>query len=160
MLTTTKIKWLGSITLAGIFVILALIGGDWGTTYTANASVNANPTITSILPSKVPVRSPNKVVVIYGSIEGTEDDTAVRFTGNGYDQMLHPPEVYPDGLSVTVTDTLMTVPTVYTVTVVTSGREEGHTIPELPIWPFDLVSNVLTFTVFQADEYFLPIINR
>jgi TRAP-type C4-dicarboxylate transport system permease small subunit len=45
MLTTSKVKWFGSILLASILLILALIGGKWGTDYSASASVNATPII-------------------------------------------------------------------------------------------------------------------
>ena len=162
MLSTPKIKWLVSIILAGILLVLTLTVGDWGTNYSANAMGVPVPIINSILPSRMPVRSPDKVVVIGGSIFGTENDTAVRFSevGGGFDQTLHPPEVYEYGTSVNVTSTMMTEATVYTVTVIISGRPEGVTIPELPVWSFDLVSNELTFTVFQAQETFLPLMNR
>ena len=54
MLATSKIKWFGSIILAGILLVLALMGGNWGTNYSASASVNAAPVINSIQPSDSP----------------------------------------------------------------------------------------------------------
>ena len=43
MLATSKIKWFGSIILAGTLLVLALMGGKWGTIYSASASVNVAP---------------------------------------------------------------------------------------------------------------------
>ena len=162
MLTSTKIKWLGSITLAGILVILALMGGDWGKDFKANASEAPLPVITRLIPDRMPVRSPDKVIVVEGYIPGNEHDTAVRFSGSYFDDMLHPPEVYEFGTSVNVTDTLMTEATVYTVTVVISRwpPPDGPTIPHLPITMYDDVSNVLTFTIFPVNEFFLPVISK
>jgi hypothetical protein len=160
MLTSYKLKWLGSITLSSVILVMALLGGDWGTNYTANASVNANPIIYLVQPSKVPARSPDRVIIISGLNFGTTADTGVRLTGDGFDNILYPITVEPNALSVTVEDIYLTVPTAYTLTVVISGRPEGHTLPELPLWPFDLQSNPLSFSVFQAEEYFLPIIKR
>jgi hypothetical protein len=160
MLTANKIKWLGSIILAGVLLVLALMGGDWGTNFTASASANADPIIYLIQPSTVPVRSPSRVIVVSGLNFGTRDDTAVRLSGGGIDNILYPINVQSNGLSVTVEDIYMTESTVYSLTVVISGRPDGHTLPELPLWPFDLQSNALDFTVFQAEEYFLPMISH
>jgi hypothetical protein len=158
MLTTTKIKWLGCIIIAGVLVMLALIGGNWGKDYTANAQVENDPIIYAVLPPRVPVRSPDRVIVVAGLYFGTITDTWVRLNGNGVDVVLRPISIESDGVSVIVTDTLMTEPVVYNLTVV---RSIPGTIPKGPFDPlWDVQSNVLDFTVFQAEEYFLPIIKH
>lgn len=160
MLTQPKIKCLVSIILAGFLLALALLGGNWGMSYTAEASTNADPFLASISPSRVAARSADKVIVAYGLNFGVITDTGFRLTDSDYDNILLPISVVPNGLSVRIDSALLTEPTVYTTTVVVSGREEGHTIPVLPLWPFDLQSNPLLFTVFEPDRMFMPLIQR
>jgi hypothetical protein len=158
MITANKLKWLGSIILAGVFLVMAVIGSDWGTNYTANASVNADPIIYLIQPPKVPVRSPDKIIVVSGLNFGDKDNTGVRLSRDGFDTVLRAIDVGGGGISVSVTNTLMTETTVYTLTVV---RSDYPSIPSVPLYPeWDHESNSLPFTIFQAEEYFLPIIRR
>jgi hypothetical protein len=157
MLATTKIKWLTSIILAGILLGLALMGGKWGTSYAATSD-GPSPIIYSVLPPKVPVRSLDKVIVVAGLYYGGNTNTGVRLQGNNFDKVLHTIAVQDNAISVLVTDTLMTEATVYTLTVV---RSDADTVPVIPLVPpYDHESNPLDFTVFQAEEYFLPIIRR
>jgi hypothetical protein len=157
MLATTKIKWLASIILAGILFCLALTGGKWGTSYAATAD-GPDPLIYSVLPPKVPVRSPDKVIVVAGLYFGGPINTGVRLQGNDFDKVLPTIAVQGNAISAVVTDTLMTEVTVYTLTIV---RSDAGTIPVVPLMPpYDHESNPLTFTVFQAEEYFLPIISH
>ena len=51
MSVTSKIKWLASIVLAAVLLTLALMGGKWGTSYTANAGVYVAPIIDVIRPN-------------------------------------------------------------------------------------------------------------
>ena len=66
MPTTSKLKWFGTIILAGILLGLGLIGGTWGTDYSASASVNAPPIIEYIIPEVVPYGSPDIRMIIHG----------------------------------------------------------------------------------------------
>jgi hypothetical protein len=156
MFATSKIKWFGSIIFASFLIALALTGGNWGTNYAAGASINANPIINEIFPSKVPAGSPNTVIVVSGSGFGDVTNTGVRLLNSGYDNILHPIQVYPDALSVTVPDTLLTVPTTYILSVVRSTYPSVPTIPLIPAW--DVESNSLPFVVFQAKYLYLPIV--
>ena len=125
MLTTTKFKWLVSIILAGTMLVLALMGGEWGKNYTANAQVENAPIIYAVLPPSVPVRSPNRIIVVAGLYFGDEIDTWVRLNGNGVDVVLRPVGIEPGGVSVIVTDTLMTETVVYSLTVVKSDSSHS-----------------------------------
>ena len=157
MLSVTKIKWLASIIMAGILLSLALMGGRWGTSYAATED-GPDPLIYSVLPPKAPVRSPDKVIVVAGLYFGDQTNTGVRLQGNGFDKVLPTIAAQDNAISALVTDTLMTEATVYTVTVV---RSDAGTIPVVPLEPpWDHESNALQFTVFQAEEYFLPIIRH
>ncbi|OGN98614.1 MAG: hypothetical protein A2Z71_11040 [Chloroflexi bacterium RBG_13_50_21] len=160
MLATNKIKWSISIILGGLLLVLALIGGNWGTSYAASAPDCAVPSITLVNPSVVPSGSPDTVIVITGSNFGNIDDTRVRLQGSGgLDVILTQPlAVYPTALSVTVTDTLLTEPNLYILTVVKSCHAPP-TIPVLPLFPdWDVESNEVPFTVYAAEYFYLPII--
>jgi hypothetical protein len=134
-----------------------LTGGKWGTSYAATED-GPNPIIYLIQPSKVPVRSPDKVIIVSGLNYGGATNTGVRLQGNNFDKVLPTIAVQANAISALVADTLMTEATVYTLTVV---RSDAGTIPVVPLVPpYDHESNVLYFTVFQAEEYFLPIIRH
>ena len=86
MFSSLKIKWFASIILAGIFLALGMMGGNWGTSYAADASVNLAPVIDKITPSSAPVgSSPYVVVIIDGSGFGTIFNTAVYITAIGFE---------------------------------------------------------------------------
>ena len=157
MYSTSKIKWFGSIILASIILILALMGGEWGTNYSASAAVNVPPYIVSIDPSAVLAGSPYKVMVITGQSFGDMTDTRVRLTAVGYDDILAPLLVFPDAISVVIPAALLIEPKVYTVTVVMSTAD---TVPTIPITPWDEESNPVPFTVYEGQFHYLPIINR
>ena len=161
MLTTSKIKWLGSIILAGTLLVLAMMGGNWGTSYAADNSVNVAPTITSIIPSLIRVGSASKVVIVVGTDFGDIKDTRVRLVGNGVDQIIEETlQVIETGISIRIPATLLAVPTSYTLTVIKSSIH--HTIPTIPLWPppYDEVSNSLTLTVYTPVFTYLPCIKR
>ena len=157
MLATSKIKWFGSIILAGIFLVLALIGGNWGTSYSASASIAAAPIITSIRPSTVPAGSGNTIIIITGSNFGNlVTPIQVRLTMVGIDRLLTPLQVVPNGISVIIPADMLTVPALYTLTVLKSNF---GTIPTIPTPPDVEISNPLPFMVYR-DAFYHPIINR
>jgi hypothetical protein len=158
MFTISKIKWIGSLSLAGIVLLLALLGGNWGTDYTASASANLAPHIDYIDPQGVPAGSGDIVMIISGSNFGNMNDTAVRLTSGGYDVMHPPLFVSSTGISLNISHTLLAFPTTYDVTVYTSSKP---TIPTLPIVPtYDTPSNTVHFLVYSPESSFLPIIAR
>jgi len=159
MLATSKIKWLGSIILAGILLVLAMMGGNWGTTYAADNSVNVAPIITSLIPSAIRVGSPDTVVIVIGSEFGDILDTRVRLVGNGVDQIIEETlQVIKNGISIRIPANLLASPNLYILTVIKSSK---HTIPTIPIWPpFDEVSNSITLTVYTPLFTYLPCIKR
>ncbi len=157
MVATSRIKWFGSIVLTSFLLIQAVIGGNWGTDYSASAGVYAAPFIESIIPTAVLAGSPDTVVVIYGSDFGTLYDTRVRLTGTGVDVLLVPLEIYPEGLSIIITEPLLTEPQQYILTVAVSSR---HRIPTIPFPPDVEVSNPVPFTVLYSMSEYLPIINK
>ena len=154
MLATSKIKWLASIVLAVILLIQSLLGGNWGTNYSANAGVNAVPHIDSIVPNFALAGEPDKLVLINGSGLGTIDITRVRITGLGVDQLITPITVLEDGISMVIPDTLLTDPTLYIITVVESIT---NTIPTLPPTEWDVESNPLPFFVYGASYLLMPL---
>jgi hypothetical protein len=157
MLATSKIKWFGSIILAGILLVLALIGGNWGTSYSANASVAAAPIITSIRPPAVLAGSGNTIIIISGSNFGSLiTPIQVRLTMLGIDRLLTPLQVLPNGISVIIPADLLTVPAVYTLTVLKSNL---GTIPTIPTPPDVEISNPLPFMVYK-EAFYHPIIFR
>jgi len=159
MLTTSKIKWLGSIILAGTLLVLAMMGGNWGTSYAADNSVNVAPTITSIIPSLIRVGSASKVVIVVGTDFGDIKDTRVRLVGNGVDQIIEETlQVIETGISIRIPATLLAVPTLYSLTAIKSNKQ---TIPTIPLWPaHDEVSNSITLTVYTPVFTYLPCIKR
>jgi len=157
MFAPSKIKWLGSLILAGTLLVLAFMGGNWGTNYSASASVNADPHIDYIQPSAVPAGSPDRVMIIFGSGFGNNDDTSVRLLGGGIDETIDPIAVLPNGISVKITADLLDLPTVYLVTVLWS---DYNTVPTVPVTPHDHESNPVPFTVFEGKLIHLPIISN
>ncbi len=79
MFSSSKIKWFASIILAGIFLALGMMGGNWGTSYAAGASVNVAPVIDKITPSSVKVGSSDVYMLIDGLYFDTVFNTAVYF---------------------------------------------------------------------------------
>ncbi len=156
MLITRRYKWIGGIILGGILLALGLLGGNWGTNYVMPASANNYPVINAIIPFSLPAGSADKVVIISGTIDGFQSNTRIRFIGNGIDVLLSPIQVIPSsGASVKVPQSLLDVPTVYTVKIIVS---DYGTIPTFPLWTgIDLESNPGTFTVFQPIDTYLPI---
>lgn len=157
MITTNKIKWFGSIILAGIILTLAMTGGKWGTSYSASASVDAIPVIDFIDPSSVLAGSPYIIMIINGENFGDMDDTRVRLTAVGFDEILPPLTVLPDGISVVIPAELLIEPKLYTVTVV---KSTVNTVPTIPITPWDEESNPVPFTVYEGQHIYLPLINK
>ncbi len=158
MRSAAKIKWLVSILLAGIVLVLALLGGDWGTTYNAEASTNA-PVITSITPMWEFVGTQSFFMVISGSDFGTStQNVRVHIIGNGVDDLIEPYRVLDNGMSVTISASYMTAPNLYSITVIKSTKPS---IPTLPIWPvIDQESNAATFTVVAPQRFYLPVVDK
>jgi hypothetical protein len=154
MFNAPKIKWFGSIILAGTLLILALLGGKWETTYSASAGVNLTPFIESVTPSSVPEGSSDFIMIISGSGFGDMTDTRVRLTAVGFDELFEPLQVLPDEIRVVIPAELLTEPKLYTVTVVWSTV---HTIPVVPPTEWDEESNPKPFTVFIP--FYIPIMS-
>jgi hypothetical protein len=132
------------------------MGGNWGTNYSASASVNATPHIDYIQPSDVAAGSPARTMIIAGSfIDGNLQNTTVRFLGGGIDQKVDPFYVSNYGISVHVPANLLVVPRIYLVTVIWS---DYNTVPTIPITPHDHESNAVTFTVYQGQSSYLPFV--
>ena len=160
MLKTSKTKWFACISLASIFLVLALIGGNWGTDYSARASVDLSPHISYIDPSGVLAGAPETVLIIAGSGFGTVNDTAVRISGPGYDQMISPMYIIPTGMSIKIPSYLLALPNTLSLTVYVSTAPKP-TIPTIPTWPgYDNPSNTVEFIVYPVVSSFLPIITR
>jgi len=153
MLVTAKIKWFGSIILAGTLLVLALMGGNWGTNYIASASVDVAPIITSIFPASVPAGSPTRVLIIWGSNFVEQDKTIqVRLTtGFGFDQSFTPAEIRPGRIYVILPASLFVDPTLYTLTVVKSNPATLPIVEE---------SNPLPFTVYKTLYLYFPIMQN
>jgi len=156
MFSSSKIKWFASIILAGIFLALGMMGGNWGTSYAADASVNLAPVIDKITPSSAPVGSPYVVVIIDGSGFGTIFNTAVYITAIGFEDVLTPSFILPDGISVVIPAELLIEPKLYMIYVV---RSNANTVPSIPLVPpWDEVSNPAPFTVYEPVYQYLPIV--
>jgi hypothetical protein len=156
MLTKTKIKWGVSIILAGILLALALVGGQWGTSYAANDGISAVPHINFIVPSAVKAGSPATLVFISGTDFGTTDDTGVRLVGDGVDEILDA-FVTANGIWVDIKADYLLNPITYQLSVVMSTV---HSSPTTPITPWDVESNAVPFRVYTAHYIYLPIVTR
>jgi hypothetical protein len=159
MFKASKIKWFGSIVLAGILLILALFGGEWGTNYTASASVYVAPVINYIDPSAVQVGSPDISMEIWGSNFGNLVDTRVRLVGGGIDQLFAPIIAGPTRIVITIPALLLDQPALYTLTVIKSKIGTIPTIPTIPNPPNDEISNPALFRVFEPSMY-LPLMYK
>ena len=158
MLPTSKIKWLASIALAAILLTLALMGGKWGTSYSANAGVYVAPVINVIHPNWAPAGSPDKMVIITGSNFGNvPDDVRIRVTGTLTDCLITPLQVIDSGISFIITDTLLIEPAVYSLMVMKSTI---GTVPILPIPPNMEISNAVDFYVFVPISVYLPLATK
>ncbi len=158
MLATTNRKWLVSLGLALIVLILALFGGSWGRDFTAMADTGAVPHIDYIDPLGVPTNSPDLVMIIGGSNFGTLNDTRVRITGPGYSDVFKPLYIITTGISLNISHTLLTFPTTYQVAVCVSRPKTIPVNPCDPLW--DDISNSVDFIVFEPLGSFLPIIAK
>lgn len=157
MSATLKIKWVGSFILAACLLLLAMIGGKWGVSYAAEVETIIPPHIDVIYPNAVAAGSSGTVLIIAGSNFGSIEDTRVRVSGIDFDQILTPMSVESDGISVTITQNLLTDPFIYIITVI---RSDLPSIPTLPVTPHDYSSNQVFFTVFEPHYINLPIIRR
>ena len=145
MVTSSKLKWFGTFIFAGILLGLGLIGGTWGTDYSASASVNAPPIIEYIIPEVVPYRSPDIQMVIHGLNFGPEVDTRVWLTKRNDTYELTPSTFSPTEISVTIPSSLLEVPALYRVQV---AIYVGATVPG------DMLSNPVRFFVYSPQTYY------
>jgi hypothetical protein len=159
MYSSMKLKWFVSITLAGILLVLGLMGGNWGITYAANDKVNAAPIIDRIQPSAVRVGSPYIVMIIHGENFMNDGFTRVKLTATGFEEMLESPQqVLPDGIGQVILPDLLDEPKLYTLTVVHST---ANTVPTIPIVPIkDEESNPVLFSVYVPQYAYLSIIHK
>jgi hypothetical protein len=162
MFATTRIKWLGSIILAGFLLVLAMAGGTWGNSYAANSVLNEPPVIDYIVPTALAAGSPDSVLIIVGSEFGeVEDEIRIWLKGIDMEYLLVPLNVINTGISVTLPANVLTDPDVYLVTVIKSHIGTVPTIPTSPDPPlYDHLSNSIPFEVFEASYSYLPIISK
>ena len=160
MTPVSKTKWILSIILGGILLVLGLAGGSWQITYAADgAAVNADPIINFIYPNKVPAGSDNVMMVIAGENFGyVEDFIRVWVQDQTYNYTITPVNVIDTGIGVIITDTLLVSPNLYTIRVVKSNGQSIPTIPPNPI--YDQVSNAVDFLVYQPRYIFMPLITK
>jgi hypothetical protein len=156
MLSTSKIKWFGSTILAGTLLVLALLGGKWGTSYAADSGINADPTISLIIPSAVTVGSPDKLIIISGANFGSNSDTRV-WLADGVNVPLVPISIIPTGISVVIPQSYLVAPKTYTIKVIVHiPPGTVPTIPTIPNPPDVLISNGVTFTIYQPIFIYIP----
>jgi len=156
MLTKTRIKWGVSIILAGILLALALVGGNWGTTYAADIEDNPVPTINFISPNRIQAGSPSTLLFISGTNFDIKDYTGVRIVGNGIERILTDGLIIPpNSIWINIPSDLLVNPTIYEVTVVVSYGDP-RSIPTIPITPWDEESNPKSLLVYEGS--YLPII--
>jgi hypothetical protein len=157
MFTTSRIKWIGTIILAGLLLIVALLGGKWGSSYSASAHVYTTPNIYSIIPVFVPEESPDTPMTISGNNFGSMDVTRVWIskgcfapTPGCFPEELDPSAVSPTQVSVTIPASYLVSPAIYWLQVVVYV---GETVP------FGNYSNPALFIVGHPDHY-LPLIQK
>lgn len=158
MITSSKVKWFGTILLAGIFLILALLGGKWGTSYSASASVNPDPIIQYISPVLARIGSPDTPMDIYGLNFEPIEDTKVWISNNCVvipqvfcdTRELTPINISPTHISVIIPADMLQAPTIWIVQVVIYV---GQTVPG------GNYSNPALFGVWSPDTY-LPIMHK
>jgi hypothetical protein len=157
MFTKTRIKWGVTIIMAGVILVLSLLGGKWGTTYAADSGVSVAPSIDYIIPTAVKAGSPSTILVIAGSNWGDFHNTAVRILGNGIDEIIIPFAITSTRIWITVPFTMLVSPTTYNISVVMST---GNTLPTIPFTPWDVESLPVTFTVYTPILTYLPLVCR
>jgi hypothetical protein len=159
MTTTMKYKWIVSLALGGVLLVVAMMYGNGQTTYAADPGLNAAPVIDQIFPNQVKAGSGDTAMIISGSNFGTtEDFIRIWLADTGNDYKIAPITVIDTGISLVITDTLLVNPVVYTLKVVKSN---GLSVPMVPPWiPYDQVSNALDFVVYAPEYIYLPIINK
>ena len=159
MVSPGYIKWIGSILIAGLMLILGLTGGNWGTSYAADGGINTTPIIDHIQPERVPVGTPWLLLFISGSDFDINEKARVMLTTPGGDVILAEPYVtLPDAIYQYIPGDYFLEPTVYLLSVVQS---DINTIPTIPIIPIhDEVSNAVQFIVYNAELVYIPIITK
>jgi hypothetical protein len=158
MSTTSKVRWFGSILLAGILLILALFGGKWGSDYSASASVNPDPVIQYITPVLLPMGSPDTLMDIYGLNFEPAADTKVWISNNCYvkpqvfcdTREFVPLDISPTHISIIIPADMLEAPAIYFVQVVIYV---GTTVPA------GNYSNPGYLLVWSPDTY-LPIMHK
>jgi hypothetical protein len=159
MTAPSKYKWLASLILGGILLVLAGMGGKQETTYAAEAGINATPVIYNIYPTKAPVGSANVMMIISGVNFGeVKDFIRVWIKDPTHNYIAVPIQVIDTGLSVMIPDILLVAPDTYTITVVKSNGLSVPTVPPDPV--YDQVSNPATFFVYQPLHGYLPLIRK
>ena len=157
-MATTK-KWVVSILLACLVLILALAGGRWGSSFTASANVNAAPLIDTIDPTSVLVDSPDTTITIQGLNFGNSEDTRVWISEGGVNELLVPLTITPVQITVVLTADLLDRPAYFAVRVIKSTSGSPPTIPTIPTPPDEEISNTVYFTVWSPYIY-LPLIQQ
>ena len=159
MSRATKYRWVVSLSLGGILLVIALIGGNWQTSYAADSGLNAAPVINYIDPERTKVGSGDTPMIIVGSNFGeAESNIRVWLSDQVNNYSAAPKNVIDTGISLIITDTLLTSPITYTVIVVKSN---GLSIPTVPPDPdYDTYSNAVNFWVYMPEYLYLPIVDK
>ncbi len=159
MISTARVKWLVSILLAACVLVLALLGGKWGTSYAAENSLALAPHIDRIQPAAVRVGSPDVVMIVTGSGFEINKNPRVRLTTPLTDVVLAAPlQILPNALSQLIPGSYFTEPITYTLTVVQSNP---GTVPTIPIDPdYDEVSNPVPFKVYEPLLIYISLVHK
>ena len=158
MSATSKLKWTGTILVAGVVVAMALMGGKWGTSYTAKASVNADPIIYDLIPDAKPVGSDDSTAIIVGANFGDLSNTGVWFKGTFNDEVLEVIYVDPNAISFVIPASLMDVEDIFSVRVIVSNCSSIPTVPPYP--GCDKYSNPAPFKVYIPKPLYLPFVTK
>lgn len=159
MISRSSTKWTISLILSFCLLILALIGGNWGSTYAASTKDTLLPYINRIEPAAVQVGSPYIVMIITGGNFDINKNPRIRLTAPGLDQILEAPlMVLPDGISQIIRPQYLVSPITYELFVVQSSSGSIPTIPIEPGW--DEISNPARFVVYEPEYIHIPIVKK
>jgi hypothetical protein len=159
MSTATKYKWIISLTLGGVLLVVAMIWGSGQTTYAADPGLNAVPVIDHIYPDRAKAGSGSTPMIIFGlNFGNSEDFIRIWLADPGHDYEIAPISVIDNGISLVIPDTLLVNPITYTLRVVKSNGLSVPTIP--PNLVYDQASNIVDFLVYAPRYLYLPMVNK
>ena len=158
MSRATKYRWVVSLSLGGILLVIALIGGNWQTSYAADSGLNTAPIIDYIDPEQTKVGSGTTPMIIYGSNFGEiESNIRIWLSDQVNNYTIAPYHLGDSWISLYIPDPLLSSPVTYTLKVVKSN---GLSIPTVPPTIYDTTSNAVNFLVYTAKFIYLPITKK